>query len=104
MALSAIEEAYFQAWGKAGGSCEGSPGLFDVRTVLWQMLEFQASGKSTPASVMREATWHAAKRMYFSDAGAQALLDSLAGPSHDDRVRFSADHPAHRVACSMTST
>lgn len=77
MALSAIEEAYFQAWGKAGGPARVSR-AFSMSHFLWQMLELQARKKHSGISDC-EASWHAAKRMYFSDAGAQALLDRLRG-------------------------
>jgi hypothetical protein len=77
MALSAIEEIYFQAWGKAGGSGRVRR-AFSMSNFIWRMLECRARQEHSGISDC-EASWHAAKRMYFSNAETQKLLDRLRG-------------------------
>ncbi len=91
MGLSPVEEAYFQAWGKAGGSgrVRRAFSLFDsMRT----MLELQVKSKQ-PGLSGSELTWRTAKRMYASDPSAQRLLDCM-----DQTImladRFSGNHRA----------
>jgi hypothetical protein len=77
MALSEIEEVYFQAWGKAGGSGRVRR-AFSLSNEIWSMLERRAREKHEGITD-DEARWHAAKRMYFSDHRTQQLLDCLRG-------------------------
>jgi hypothetical protein len=77
MGRSQVEEIYFQAWGKAGGSGRVRR-AFSLSDEIWRMLEFRARREHSGISDF-EVSWHAAKRMYFSDAGAQDLLERLRG-------------------------
>jgi hypothetical protein len=77
MGLSLIEEAYFQAWGKAGGSGRVRR-AFSMSAEIWRMVAFRIRQEHSGISD-EEITWRAAKRMYFSDSGAQRLLDSFKG-------------------------
>jgi hypothetical protein len=77
MGLSQVEDVYFQAWGKAGGSGRVRR-AFSLSHEIWRMLEFRARREHAGISDF-EASWYAAKRMYFSDAGAQDLLERLRG-------------------------
>jgi hypothetical protein len=61
MALSAIEEVYFQAWGKAGGSARVCR-AFSMSNFIWSMLECQARNKN-PGITDRVVSWHAAKHV-----------------------------------------
>ena len=79
MALSVIEEAYFQAWGKAGGPARVRR-AFSLSAGIWKMIELKIRHEH-PGITDGEAAWHAAKRMYFSNPAAQQLLDRLEGAS-----------------------
>ena len=75
MGLSQIEEAYFQAWGKAGGSGRVRR-AFSMFDFMRQMLRLQVKNQK-PGLSGGELTWRTAKRMYFSDKAAQRLLDRM---------------------------
>jgi hypothetical protein len=86
MGLSLVEEAYFQAWGKAGGSGRVRR-AFSLSAEIWKMLECRIR-QQHPGLSDGEATWRAAKRMYFSDAATQLLLDPLQGQVMSIEVDF----------------
>ncbi len=79
--MSLVEEAYFQAWGKAGGSGRVRR-AFSLSAGIWRMIDFRIR-TDHPGISDAEARWRSAKRMYFSDRSAQPLLDRLR-----EQVRF----------------
>jgi Nucleotidyl transferase AbiEii toxin, Type IV TA system len=84
MGLSPIEEVYFQAWGKAGGSGRVRR-AFSMFDFMRQMLALQVKERM-PTLSPRELTLQTAKRIYCSDVAAQRLLESEreAGVTVDD--------------------
>jgi hypothetical protein len=86
MGLSLIEEVYFQAWGKAGGSGRVRR-AFSLSNEIWSMLKRRAREEHSEITES-EATWYAAKRMYFSDRAVQCLLDPLRGEITVDGADF----------------
>jgi hypothetical protein len=85
MSSSLIEEAYFQAWGKAGGLGRARR-AFSLSRSMWRMLECQVRSKHGGASDV-EVAWLTAKRMYFSNGATQQLLDTV----RDNAVAGEAD-------------
>ena len=77
MAWSAIEEAYFQAWGNAGGPARVCR-AFSMSHFLWQMLELQARQKYSGISDW-EAILACGQTDVLFGCRAQALLDRLRG-------------------------
>jgi Nucleotidyl transferase AbiEii toxin, Type IV TA system len=75
MGLSQIEEVYFQAWGKAGGSGRVRR-AFSMFDFMRQMLTLQVKDRM-PALSPRELSLQTAKRIYCSDVPAQRLLDTV---------------------------
>jgi hypothetical protein len=73
MGLTAIEEVYFQMWGKAGGSARVCR-AFSMFDFMRQMLTLQVK-KRMPLLSPGELIVQTAKRMYCSDATSQSLLD-----------------------------
>jgi hypothetical protein len=74
MGLSQVEEVYFQAWGKAGGSGRVRR-AFSMFDFMRQMLGLQVKNRM-PLLSPGELTLQTAKRMYCSDATSQRLLES----------------------------
>ena len=67
MSSSLVEEAYFQAWGKGGGSGRVRR-AFSLSREIWRMLECQV--RSVHSGITdAEASWLTAKRLYSSNAG-----------------------------------
>ena len=79
MSRSPVEEAYFQAWGKAGGP-ERVRRAFSLFASTRKMLELQVKSLK-PGLSDGELTWQTAKRIYGADASAQQLLDEGTKPS-----------------------
>jgi hypothetical protein len=75
MGQSLVEEIYFQAWGKAGGSGRVRR-AFSMFDFMRQMLALQVKNRK-PALNPSEITLETAKRMYCSDPEAQRLLDEV---------------------------
>jgi hypothetical protein len=86
MGLSLIEEVYFQAWGKAGGSGRVRR-AFSMFGFMRQMYELQVK-RQQPGLSGGELTWQTAKRMYSSDSAAQKLLDRM-----DQTIMLADDFP-----------
>jgi hypothetical protein len=75
---SLVEEAYFQAWGKAGGIGRLRR-TFSLFVSIRRMLELQIK-RAEPGLSARELNWRTAKRMYCASEEAQRLLDRAKGP------------------------
>jgi hypothetical protein len=75
MSSSLVEEAYFEAWGRAGG-----PGrvrrAFSLSKSIWRVLECQVRNKHAGASDADVARL-TASRLYFSNPGTRQLLEGV---------------------------
>ena len=87
MSLPVVEEAYFQAWGKAGGSGRVRR-AFSLFVSIRKMLELQVKSQK-PGIRGGEIIWRTAKRMYSSDAAAQRLLARM----DNKTLMFADDFP-----------
>src|SRR5580704_2307609 len=83
--MATVEEAYHQAWGKAGGVGRLRRS-FALHTETRRMIEHQIKSKQ-PGLSERDLAVQVSRRMYMSDAAAQLLLDGagagLLGPVQD---------------------
>jgi hypothetical protein len=86
MSGSPVEEAYFQAWGKAGGSGRVRR-AFSLFASIRKMLELQVKSLK-PGLSKAELTCQTAKRVYGADASAQQLLDR-----GDQAINLTDDFP-----------
>jgi hypothetical protein len=75
--MSTVEEAYHQAWGKAGGVGRLRR-CFALHAEIRRMIEHQIRSKQ-PGQSERDVAVQVARRMYMSDAAAQRLLDGAGG-------------------------
>jgi hypothetical protein len=73
--MSLVEEAYFQAWGKVGGSGRVRR-AFSLFVSIRKMLELQVKSQR-PGISGGELTWRTAKRMYSADLAATRLLEGM---------------------------
>ena len=84
--MSLVEVAYFQAWGKAGGSGRVRR-AFSLFVSIRKMLELQVKSQK-PGLSGEELTWRTAKRLYSSDPAAQRLLERLLKILGELELRF----------------
>ena len=96
MGLSLVEEVYFQAWGKAGGSgrVRRAFSLFGYHASDARVSDQDTSKPGL--SDERSCAGEAAKRMYFSDAGSTALARSARRSESCGGARFPGNHRAYR--------